>query len=93
MPSDMSNRWLEQLSAYCVGGEVWKCVDYVKALFSPDFMVHTDEQGQHGGRSGSQQQAVEPVQEMALVDRHVDMPQEHVERDMEARGVWRPWSD
>ena len=56
-------------------------------------MVHTDEQGQHGGRSGSQQQAVEPVQEMALVDRHVDMPQEHVERDMEARGVWRPWSD
>ena len=67
--------------------------DYVEALFSPDFMVHTDEQGQHGGRSGSQQQAVEPVQEMALVDRHVDMPQEHVERDMEARVVLSPWSE
>ena len=61
MPSDMSNRWLEQLSAYCVSGEVWKCVDYVKALFSPDFMVPTDEQFQNGGRSDRQEQAMELV--------------------------------
>ena len=93
MPSDMSNRWLEQLSAYCVGGEVWKCVDYVVALFSPDFMVPTDEQFQNGGRSDRQEQALELVQAMALVGRHVDMLPEHVERDMEARGVWRPRSE
>ena len=93
MPSDMGNRWHEQLLAYCVGGEVWKCVDYVVALFSPDFMVPTDEQFQNGGRSDRQEQALELVQAMALVGRHVDMPPEHVERAMEARGVWRPWSE
>ena len=93
MPSDMGNRWHEQLSAYCVGGEVWKCADYVEVLFSPDFMVPTDEQGQHGERSDRQQKAVEPVHAMILVGRHVDMPQEHVERDMEARVVLSPWSE
>ena len=36
---------------------------------------------------------MELVQAMALVGRHVDMPPEHVERAMEARGVWRPWSE
>ena len=85
------NRWYEQLSAYCVGGKVWKCVDYVEALFSPDFIVPTDEQFQHGGRSDRQEQAMELVQAMALVSWHVDRLQEHVERDMEARGVWRYW--
>ena len=74
MPSDMGNRWHEQLSAYCVGGEVWKCTDYVEVLFSPDFMVPTDEQFQNGGRSDRQEQALELVQAMALVGRHEFMP-------------------
>ena len=87
------NRWHEQLSAYCVGGKVWKCVDYVEALFSPDFIVPTDEQFQHGGRSDRQEQAMELVQAMALVSWHVDRLQEHVERDMEARVVLSPWSE
>ena len=54
-------------------------------------MVPTDEQFQNGGRSDRQEQTMELVQAMALVSWHVDRLQEHVERDMEARGVWRHW--
>ena len=47
----------------------------------------TEEQGQHGGRSNRQEQAVETVQAETLVGRHGEMPKEQIERAMDPRVV------
>ena len=58
----------------------------------PGQLVSTEEQGQHGEKNKKQGQVVEPVQTMTLVGRHMETPKEHVERAMDARGMWRTLS-
>ena len=65
------------------GGEMMPC---------PEQLVSTEEQGQHEEKNKKQGQVAEPVQTMTLVGRHVEKPKEHVERAMDARGMWRPLS-
>ena len=65
------------------GGEMMPC---------PGQLVSTEEQGQHGEKNKKQGKVVEPVQTMTLVGRHMETPKEHVERAMDARGMWRPLS-
>ena len=65
------------------GGEMMPC---------PEQLVSTEEQGQHEEKNKKQGQVAEPVQTMTLVGRHMETPKEHVERAMDARGMWRPLS-